>query len=513
MTRRLQNGVTSTPRILVLSALAILAGSACSGDPGPAEPRAAGTSATAESTASTVEADRIHAYIYANYAPSDVRHSFQTPMGDDIDCIDFYAQPSVKDALQRGVRVSDQGPPNAPRDLTPKADAPPPGAFDGEPDESGNARACPSGSVPYVRRSVERIQRAGGLDALLARTVKPHSPAPSPPGPGFPGAADYGGYSHATLRHTAQNLGGGATMSLYNPWYYCPLASGGGCNCGGSGQAPCDHTLSQVWSFVGDCVMNNGACTPAGSSVPIESVEVGWIVDYGDYLDTNTHLFVFGTSNGYQNGCYNTYWGQSNASSGSPCAWTSLNGAYAPNMALSPTGTWQTPGVAPPEITLITYNPGNGDWYVAVNGSWIGYFSLPYTGQMKTSAAVFQTGGEIYEASEDPQYDNNKPSDDQTCMGACYDPANSGPSGQLGYKVSAYAYDNYYLLQGSGSQMCSGAPCCSGGLCWTPASDTPTVTKGSESGLGVANGSTSPSLPSGSTNSGYWGPYFYFGGR
>src|SRR5579863_8704397 len=115
MTRRLQNGVTSTPRILVLSALAILAGSACSGDPGPAEPRAAGTSATAESTASTVEAERIHAYIYANYAPSDVRHSFQTPMGDDIDCIDFYAQPSVKDALQRGVRVSDQGPPNAPR--------------------------------------------------------------------------------------------------------------------------------------------------------------------------------------------------------------------------------------------------------------------------------------------------------------------------------------------------------------------------------------------------------------
>lgn len=378
MKRRLQDGVTSrSPRILVLSVVAALAGTACSADTGPAEPQPAGAPSTTAGTAGVAEADRIQAYIYANYAPSDVRHSFRTVMGDDIDCIDFYAQPSVKAALQHGIQVSDQGPPTPPPDLTPATGAPPAVAFNGDLDESGHARACPTGSVPYVRRSVDRIQRAGGLDALLARTVKPHAPPPSPPGPASPGAADYG--------------------------------------------------------------------------------------------------------------CYNTNWGQSNASSGSPCAWTSLNSQYAPNMALSPTGTWQTPGVAPPEVTLITYNPGNGYWYVAVNGSWIGYFSLPYTGQMLTSAAVFQVGGEIYEASEDPTYDNNKPSDDQTCMGACYNPANSTANSPLGYKVSAYAYDNYYLLKGSGSQMCSGAPCCSNGLCWTPANDTPTVTKGSESGLGVAS--------------------------
>jgi hypothetical protein len=53
------------------------------------------TAATGSSGAiSAAEATRIQQYVDStSYASSDVKYSFETKFGENIDCIDFYAQP------------------------------------------------------------------------------------------------------------------------------------------------------------------------------------------------------------------------------------------------------------------------------------------------------------------------------------------------------------------------------------------------------------------------------------
>ena len=93
------------------------------------------------------ETPRIQAYLDSLYKRSDVVSTFRTKFGEDIDCIDFYAQPSVKMELARGHKVyiptdlqafPHEALPQQPDSSDPLADA----AFNGEPDENGKPRAC-----------------------------------------------------------------------------------------------------------------------------------------------------------------------------------------------------------------------------------------------------------------------------------------------------------------------------------------------------------------------------------
>lgn len=446
-----------------------------------------------------LETARIEKYIDSIYPRSDVRHSFRTVLGDDIDCIDFYAQPSVKSALQRGLPVSDRLPPNLPTfpslpNLLTDV------AFDGKTDENGARRECPEGTVPYVRQSIARIKRAGGLDAFLSRRSRQPGPSPVSPGTGSPGP-DTSGFDHVVRTQNVTNGGGLSIFSVYNPWVYCPFQSTGGCACGGYNQPFCDHSLMEVWSYTGTCIRGSqGAACPSGTS-PVQSAEVGWIEDYGTYVDTYTHIFVYATGDGYyQTGCYSSEQGTTQASSNPPCSFTALPGAmYAPNMVIA-TGTWQTPmSNPPPEMAVLTFNPGSGGvWYIAINGNWIGMLGGSYSGQMLTTAATYQTGGEIYDNEET----QNPPVYDNTCMGACYNPATSGG----GFEVSAYAYDNYYLTPAASAALCPGVYN-GNGWCWVPVTTTPASTGAESSHFGF-----STTLPAGTTSSGNWWPYFYLGG-
>ena len=107
--------------------------------------------------------------------------------GQEIDCIDFFAQHGVKELVAKGEQVSIPQPPSIPAQIQSLmarsgVSAEPrdvPVGFAGDLDENGNVRSCPDGSVPQVRITVEQVQRAGGIDAFRQQVhQKAHRPRP-----------------------------------------------------------------------------------------------------------------------------------------------------------------------------------------------------------------------------------------------------------------------------------------------------------------------------------------------
>jgi Neprosin len=278
---------------VLLGLLAFAAGPAAAQDPPPPNSTAGAAPATtpdATEAARAIEAARVQAFLEARYKPSDVKHFFRTKLGDTIDCIDFFAQAGVKALAARGTPIM-KPPPSVARPRRPDA------LFDGEPDENGNRRQCPDGTVPQVRITPEQIQSAGGLDAWLSRIKKFALPGPSgskvrgasnlaPPEPGLPG------FAHTYHKSTGNNLTSGeAALSVYNP--SIPNAD------------KTDHSLMQTWTATG--ANNATAATSTTPAAPCaancqQTVEAGWTLDPGLNSDNNPHFFVYSTPNGYWSG-------------------------------------------------------------------------------------------------------------------------------------------------------------------------------------------------------------------
>ena len=435
-----------------VGALAVVAfASACSaatspGDPTPgsggptsnAATRAESAPAAAEDATETA---RVQAFLDSQYTRDDVRHTFRTRLEQDIDCVDFYAQPALKMAQLNGLQRPDHLP------------APPAGLKiapittdlnDRSIDPNGNARICPDGSVPIVRQTVQTVRAAGGLDRLLER-VGGKSAAPRlPPRPGkssgVSGSATAGatnesskppnlaGYEYAlgvNMALPAQSNVGGATLSVYNPF-----VTG----------AP-EHSISQTW-------LSSAASGEAPCSAPncVQTLEAGWNVDPGLYGDFATHLFTFSTKDGYQTtGCYNLisnctgFGGAAAVGSG----FVMLSGApLTPGQAINYSSVGDNPVS---EVYLVWYTADSGDWYLTTTGGLIGYIpgSLFANGQggsqpLTSYASFFQAGGEVYDS-------NLTGSQTATEMGSGIFPG--------GYGQAAYQRDLIYgvdLNDGSG---------------------------------------------------------------
>jgi Neprosin len=276
----------------------------------------------AAEVARRVEAARVQSFLDARYKASDVKHSFRTKLGDTIDCIDFFAQAGVKALAARGTPIT-KPPPSVTRPRNPD-----------EPDENGYRRQCPDGTVPQVRITPDQIQRAGGLDAYLSRIKKFMGKLPSgslparsqrgslttsgPPAPGLPG------YAHAYILGTGNNYtSGSARLSIWTPAIPSNNLT--------------DHSLMQTWTTTGGNVAT--AATPTTPAVPCpancdQTVEVGWIVDPGFFVDTNPHLFIYATPDGYWTGCYNDSI-PINISGARTCpVWVGLPSSFPPGVTL-----------------------------------------------------------------------------------------------------------------------------------------------------------------------------------
>jgi Neprosin len=356
--------------LLVSTVFAAAGGVGCgaSGDaPAPPSPAAADETvgASAQSSPSAAQAAaRIQSYIDSRYTSKDVQSSFVTRYGETVDCIDFYAQPGVKALAARGVSVPLPTPPAMlPADtaLAGAATGLEEAAFDGSPDVNGAPRRCAGRTVPYVRLTADRINRAGGLDTFgraVGSKALPHGSAPPDPLNDASFIHVYGSYKETPLN------AGGAVISVFDP--QVPLYGVG-------------HSIGQTWTV-------NATVT--------QSVEIGWNVDRNLYGDGLTHLFVDGTNDGYATtGCYNN---DPSTGGGRTCLpWIGAPGArFTPDQVL-PSGPYEL--FLATKLTL-------GVWWVGVGISQKvqppsiaigGYFAGDYSGSMQTQADTFQFGGEV----------------------------------------------------------------------------------------------------------------------
>ncbi|HEX4335824.1 MAG TPA: neprosin family prolyl endopeptidase [Polyangiaceae bacterium] len=455
-----------------------------------------GSSASVQAAATAAsEPQRVRAYLDSLYGAADVRHTFTTKFGEVVDCIDFQKHPAVRAAAKAGTPVLDEAPPFAPPTLPSPPAIDDSVAFNGQLDEKGAPRACPAGTVPYLRETVENIGAAGGLDHYLwAKThSKPsRSPVPtSPAGPVCTSNPTKNGYAWAVANDSTSNLGGTTIAAVYNP------GSTVNTNCGGFQQPSCEHSLAQVWATTGTCEYPSN-CTTGASGNAVQSVELGWHVDPGVEHDMKTHLFSFSTQNGYNlntsgGGCYNT------------CSFIPVSSpSYVPGQAIAGVvGPFQ--GKAPLEYAFQVFNPGPTapaqyqNWYVYVNGALIGYYpGNIFFGNMTTHATDFEVGGEVFSDYV------NAPNNDDVQMGSGVSSLGNG------FTNVAYHRSIYTLNAGSGSGTICGTPLCGSGVCYTamPLSGNTGICGYQASSFYALSTTDAP----GGTQSTCWASYFYYGG-
>ena len=437
---------------------------------------------------------RIHAYLNSFYAEGDIKHSFVTASGQQVDCIDFYAQSSVKALRAQGIHVTDVLPPPPRAALGPPPNTSQSLGLNGQLDSAGRTEYCPPGTVPAGRPTVATIQAAGGVDAYkqyLATVPHPqqngfqHDCWMATAPPQEPPAAGY--YEHAAGLQNTSFVGATTTLSVNTPGI---LAS----------ETNFEHSLSQMWIQTGDCetwAISGGPTTCSGQ-VPVQSAEFGWMVGpnlVSGVADLNPHLFSFETNDGYVSGC----WG-----GGGGACWVALSATTGTQFFVGEDFTGLPgPGQAPLELQLDVDNlqPGNGvstaGWYVYLNGNPVGFFPIVgagFTGTMETSATYLQVGGEVFDAWEFGVHT-------ATQMG-------SGFPSQDGFPNAAYQRNVGYA-----------PPACAGcganpyqqtdlGFIYTPAADGDLLIPGLCGYLSGSYYNLSLGLPTGSFG---WGQYFYFG--
>jgi len=402
-----------TKIFVCLSAVLVTAG--CSGNKQPAPAGSAGVSASTATAqgASADEATSIRRFLDARYRAEDVHHSFRSALGQDIDCIDFFAQPGVKALAARGQPMTSvpalpdvpsgfhAAEPAASTDRLERS-----AAFDGSLDDNGSVRACPEGTVPEVRITVEQVQRAGGVEAFrraLHTKAAPAKPRILKGGPDQYGdceGEDYAGYAHVyglMLTPSTQAIAAGSSvMSIYGPNIPDPAVAYG-------------PSIAPTW-MVGY----------SADYANVETVETGWNVDSWVYDgDTHVpHLFIFSTTDDYvSTGCYNDWdaaitgyevddAGQpevddaGNLVPGTCVPWVQISRQYTPGMAL-PASVVQAvdprkPSSLPKELSLSTVNIAGGWWIlVQVSGgppSFLGF----YPGKSyDVSMTYYEIGGEV----------------------------------------------------------------------------------------------------------------------
>ena len=404
-------------------------------------PQNDGQIATTSSAVSTDPgAAQIQAYINsAFYADTDILYSFLTPESQEVDCIDFYAQHSVKGFLEAGLSVSADNLPSPPA-LPSNLPASKPLATGVSFDVNGHARKCPEGTVAKSRPTVAQIEAVGGLAAFNSRRV-PH-PQQDPnqhdcywqttPGPGYDHAV---GYQYGTFT-------GGLTFTpVYAPVVAFPH------------YPSYEHSLSELWMQTGSCESwvslygGQDTCTDGNA---VQSLEVGWMVGESFLQgndDVSPYLFVFITQDGYsQRNCYadqsnngvsccNTALGYTNS------CWIDAPGIAWPYAVNSNWSSFVQPlGSPPSEASIQVWNSGSA-WNVYIDGHLIGWYpSVTFTNQMMQSASYMQVGGEVFDSW--PCVYGGNCGHTSTGMGSGIDP-------DYGYGYSAY-HRNVNYIDGSG---------------------------------------------------------------
>jgi hypothetical protein len=378
-----------------------------------------GTSPGAITQPTAAEVARIQAYLDASYSAPDVRHSFQTKVGEMIDCIDFFAHPSVRALAAKGSPLTTiPSPPPIPERFAPKASAAPKDEAwsNGYPDSLSRPRACPKGSVPMVRQTVTDILARGGLDAFLeARERRRLLPTYE-----CADRVETPGYAHVV--ETSTTIGNiveaNTTWSIYSP----ALTQVPGVQ---------SHQIMQWWVMTG-CGLNLPAMYGIKPTCDTDSTKCMRVVESGlengEFGDSNLHFVMSGTNDGYHSTLpdpvpFGYLLANNQAIAGNQVSnnwlpvYTEMNAA----VQLYQGGWWIGVGI----------RYVGSDW---LDWQWLAWYPTSWftDGKMQTSVNSFQVGGEVRESSS--QWISR--------MG-------SGADAKAGYRQAAYFRDSGVLANGA----------------------------------------------------------------
>ncbi|HEY8088028.1 MAG TPA: neprosin family prolyl endopeptidase, partial [Polyangiaceae bacterium] len=380
---------------LSIAALSPLAG--CSSAPTQPTPGSSSTTPPTALPATAPEADRVHAYLEGRYPSSAVRHSFRSPLGQTVDCVDFLAMPGVRAMAARGEPITETPKPPAPRphllrDGSTVTDAPQPPPISEGIDEDGHDRLCPEGTVLQIRVTPEDIARAGGFDAY-SRSRQKHAPARAPHAAASQGApptmwpcqgGEFHQYAHVIgdiVDTTPGVVFGADTMSVYAP----PVP-----------QENADHTVGQVWMFGGTYAQDRPTDPPCTAGMDcVQTIEIGYEVQAGD---PNAHVITYSTTDGYTAGGIGCFDGEG-GSNCPPFVWGSGYPSTVVPGAIIPTQS--APATPPQELSALIIQIA-GDYWVQIGVAGHRYYIGYYPGSnFSKPLGTFQVGGEVYDSQND----------------------------------------------------------------------------------------------------------------
>jgi Neprosin len=299
--------------------------------------------------------DEIHQYLSDRYRRRDVIAQTRTAAGLQLDWVPLESLADGKPA----------DPPDEDRPIEPPKGERAAEAVRFELEDE-RAERGPAGTVPLVRKPIERIRPYVGLNDWLAKGIRAKRVAPPdrPGGLELPGSGSLHKYAS-----TSQSVTCYGTEGNINAW---------------------DPYVDRSDEFsLGQLALSRG------SGNDQQTLEVG-TQEYRDlYGDWVPHLFVFYTTNNYTSqgdnlGGYNQ----------DVDGWVQYSSSIHPEAFITPLSV----SGGQQYILQIKVQLWQGNWWVRVHGSWIGYYpaSLYDTAGLESQASRVAWYGEVVDSDDDP---------------------------------------------------------------------------------------------------------------
>ena len=234
----------------------------------------------------------------------------------------------------------------------------------------------PAGTVPILRPDIARLSKFAGVKDLHSKAgseiVNKSRPNLNPTDPNpFQ-------YFHGQDNQWGTFYGWDGYLNVWDPAINVPA--------GGNGT---DHSILQLWLQN----YNTGAT---------QSLEGGWTVDESLNGDNQPHLFTFFIVNGYKN--LGDYKGGYNAQQK---GWIQVSNSIFPGARINGTSTFDSTQF---EISMkfqLYQEPNSSvfNWWVNVQGNWIGYYpaTLFGAGGLGVNVQWAASGGEVFSSLSNPE--------------------------------------------------------------------------------------------------------------